>query len=144
MLKKSQTLPFTFAIILACLYGPSSAIAIPPDQLFKDKWSEKCASEHGVETSEYSVFSENTWCNYFVDTFRVQEICEGAEFKALDTNRISVQTKQKQKYLIEFLWSSQISIMEVVKENPYTLKQVLSMGRAEVRKDLLTHHLYCP
>jgi hypothetical protein len=144
ILNKSHMLYFFYVVIHAFFYVPNMAVAVPPDQLFQGKWAEKCATEHGVETSEYTVFSENAWCISFVDTFRVQQICEDATFEALDTNRVSMQTKQKDKYIIEFLWSSQISIMHVVKEKPYTLEQVMSLGRAEVRETLLTHHLYCP
>lgn len=125
-------------------YAPNMATASPPDQLFEGEWAEKCATEHGVETSEYTVFSKNEWCIYFVDTFRVQQVCEDAIFESLGTNRVSMQTKQNNKYIVEFLWGSQISIMQVVKEKPYTLKQVMSLGRAEARETLLTHHLYCP
>jgi hypothetical protein len=144
ILKKSYKISFFYVVILVCFYAPNMATASPPDRLFKVKWAEKCATEHGVETSEYTVFSKNAWCIYFVDTFRVQQVCEDARFESLGTNRVSMRTKPNNKYIVEFLWGSQISIMQVVKDKPYTLKQVMSLGRAEARETLLTHHLYCP
>jgi len=135
---------FKLVAILACFYASDVALAMPANHLLKGKWSEECATKQGVETSEYSVFSKDNWCTYFVDTFRVQQNCEDATFEPLGANRLSMQTRPKNKYIIEFLWASKISIMKVVKEKPFILEQVMTLGRAETRKGLLTHHLYCP
>lgn len=127
---------------ILCLSG--EAIASSPEQLFKDKWSEICNDGFEVETSEYVGFSESERCDYFVDTFRVQSHCEPATFKALKNNRLQMTLNGKDTYIIEFLWSSRISVMEVVTKKPLVLKQTQSLGRAIFRKNLLTHYLYCP
>jgi len=74
----------------------------------------------------------------------VQSNCTPAKFKKLNGNRVQMILNDNETYIIEFIWSSRISIMEVVKEKPFELKQFESLGRAIVRKNLLTHHLYCP
>ncbi len=117
---------------------------MPPEQLFKHKWSEVCAEKQGAETPEYVVFSETQMCFYSVDTFRVQSRCEPAKFKKMDTNRVQMILNDQDKYVIEFLWASQISIMQVVSEKPYTLKQNSILGLAKTREKLMTHHMYCP
>ncbi len=129
---------------VALFWAPEVAYSIPTEYLFEQKWSEDCATQNGVETSEYVVFSKTEQCDYFVDTFRVQSTCEPATFTALDANRVRMNTGEDGTYIIEFLWSSQISIMEVVSEKPFELKQVRVLGRADVRDDLMTNYLYCP
>ncbi len=133
-----------FPVALAVFCVSTGAYGSNPEQLFKDKWSEKCVNSLGVETSEYITFSETEKCTSFVDTFRVQSNCMPAKFEARDGNRLQMVLDDKETYIIEFLWSSQISIMEVVNEKPFELKQTQSLGRAVVRENLLTHHLYCP
>jgi len=131
-------------IVLALLGMNERAYSMPPEQLFESKWSEQCASENGVETSEYMAFSATERCLNFVDTFRVQSECQPAKFKALDSNRLLMTVKDEGTYIIEFLWASQISIMEVINEKPLKLKQTSILGRAETRDNLVTHYLYCP
>ena len=133
---------FTLALVASC--ASTNAYSSNLEKLFKDKWSEKCANSFGVETSEYMTFNEAEQCTSYVDTFRVQSNCTPAKFKNLGGNRVQMTVNDNDTYIIEFLWSSQISIMEVVKEKPFELKQIESLGRAIVRKNLLTHHLYCP
>tara|TARA_R110002111_G_scaffold259147_1_gene328903 strand:- start:9 stop:461 length:453 start_codon:yes stop_codon:yes gene_type:complete len=120
------------------------SFAMPPEPLFKEKWSEVCAEKQGTETGEYVTFSDAEKCFYSVDTFRVHSRCEPAQFKEMDANRIQMTLNDKDKYVIEFLWASQISVMQVISEEPYTLKQHSILGRAETRENLLTHYLYCP
>lgn len=130
------------ALLVPCV--SINAYGSEPKQLFKDRWSEKCANNFGVETSQYMTFHETEQCTSYVDTFRVQSNCTPAKFKALGGNRLQMIVNDTETYIIEFLWSSRISIMEVVKEKPFELKQIQSLGRAVVRKNLLTQHLYCP
>ena len=138
-------MPKIFSLALIIFLGASSiSFGMPPEQLFKHKWSEVCAKNHGIETPEYDVFRETEKCFYFVDTFRVHSRCEPAKYKKMGTNRVQMILNDKEKYIIEFLWASQISIMQVVSEKPYTLKQHSILGLAKVREKLMTHHLYCP
>lgn len=134
-----------FLVSTAIFLGLSlEAHSIPPKELFKHKWSEVCATSHNVETSEYLIFHDSEYCEYFVDTFRVQSICTPASFKAMDGNRVSMTLKENKSFIIEFLWASQISIMEIISQKPFTLEQRRTLGIAKVRDNLLTHYLYCP
>lgn len=135
---------FFLGIVLFYLVFSDQTFSIPPDQLFAQKWSDKCANLQGVETSEYVIFSETEQCDNFVDTFRVQSSCEPASFTAMDGNRLKMTLNNDENYIIEFLWASQISIMKVVSEKPFTLQQTRVLGRAVVRENLMTNYLYCP
>lgn len=132
----------TVVLVGSCV--STNAYSRNPEDLFENKWSEKCADSFGVETSENVTFSKTEQCTSYVDTFRVQSNCIPAKFEALDGNRVQMILNDKDTYIIEFLWSSRISIMEVVNEKPFELKQTQSLGRAIVRKNLLTNYLYCP
>jgi len=133
-----------FPVVLAVTFVSTGAYSSNPEQLFKDIWSVKCADSFGVETSEYVTFKKTEQCTSYVDTFRVQTNCSPAKFKAMKGNRLQMILDDKEKFIIEFLWSTRISIMKIVKEKPFELEQAETMGRAIVRKNLLTHYLYCP
>jgi len=130
---------FIFGIIV-----PLTVRAAPPERLFDMLWSSDCAENVQVETSEYVSFAKGQWCDHFVDDYRVQSNCQNATFKPLKSNRVGVTVEGDGDYIIEFLWSSHISIMWVESKKPLKLKQAGSMGRAILRDGLKTHHLYCP
>lgn len=129
---------------LLALFFSNKVISIPPEQLFNHKWSEACAVEHDVETAEYTSFSHSQQCDYFVDTFKIQSHCIDASYEDMSSNRVLMTLKKQEQYIIEFLWSSQISILKVISKKPLKLEQTRILGLARVRKKLMTNHLYCP
>lgn len=131
-------------IVLICLPISTPGKAANPEQLFGLFWSSWCADAVQQETSEYTRFEPDAWCEHFVDTYRVQSHCRKARFEALENNRVGMTVEGKQRYIIEFLWSTRISIMEITGEDPPVLEQIDNLGRAVQREGLQTHHLYCP
>lgn len=139
----SQFVMFPIILVTGFLV-PFAVKAAPPERLFDILWSSDCAEKVQIETSEYTSFDANNWCDHFVDDYRVQSNCRKAAFKPLKSNRVGMTVEDDDRYIIEFLWSAHISIMRVVDEKPLKLEQAGSMGRAIHRKGLKTHHLYCP
>ncbi len=136
------------ALILSCpinfLFLTGYSNAMPPEGLFGKIWSEGCADKVGAEVNKYITFESTRWCEHSGDTFPTDKHCDDVTWVPLSSNKVGATIKGQGRYIIEFLWSTKLSVMMIKKADPLELEQLGTLGLVTVRKGLKTDHLHCP